>query len=143
MTPKKITTEVKITQYDFDPDASTATAVAWVDMRDFSQLLVSFFRTIGTSNLTFLIKASASADGSSSETISTKTISAQPNAVNDYIFDEITAGQIAQVAATSGKALRYVSAVLTFATGSDEGVVTYVRSGARFKYDALTADYVS
>lgn len=143
MTPNKLTSEVKIEQFDFDPDVNTAVAVAWKDMRDFAQLLVAFFRTVGTSNLTFLIQASATADGASPETIATKTITAQPNAVGDFVFAEITAAQIAQVAMTSGKALRYVSAVLTFATGTDEGVVTYVRGAARFKYDALSADYVS
>lgn len=143
MTPNKLMSEVQIKQYDFDPDATTATAIAWVDMRDFSQLLVSFFRTVGVSNLTFLIQASASDTGSSPETILTKTFSAQPNAVGDYVFAEVTAEQIAGVAATSGKALRYVSAVLTLATGTDEGVVTYFKAGARFKYDGLSADYVS
>jgi len=143
MIPNKLMSEVQIKQYDFDPDATTATAVAWTDMRDFSQLLISFFRTVGTGNLTFIIQGSAAADGSSPETIATKTISAQPNAVGDYVFAEVTAEQIAGIAATSGKALRYVSAVLTLATGTDEGVVTYVKAGARFKYDGLSADYVS
>jgi hypothetical protein len=139
----KITTEEKFELYDFDPNATSATAVAWVDMRDFSRLLVSFFRTVGTSGLTFIIQASAAANGASPETILTKTISAEPDAVGDYVFAEISAEDIVGVASTSGKALRYVSAVLTFATGTDEGVITYVRSGARFKCEGLTADFVS
>lgn len=144
LTPEKLTSEVKITQYDFDPNGTSATAVAWVDMKDYSKLLVSFFRTVGTSDLTFLIQASASSDGSLAETIVTKTLtSVQPNAVGDYTFAECLAEQIAQVATTSGKALRYVSAVLTFATGTDEGVVTYVRGGPKFAHSTLTADNIS
>jgi len=143
LTAKKTASEVCITQYDFDPNGTSATAVGWVDMKDFSKFMASFFRTIGTGTLAFIIQASASSDGSSPETIVTKTVSSEPNAVGDYIFCECLSEQIAQIGSETGKALRYVSATLTFGTGTDEGVVTYVRSGARFKYDALTADYVS
>ncbi|HOC94289.1 MAG TPA: hypothetical protein PKH33_18205 [bacterium] len=139
----KLMSEIKITQYDFDPDSTESTAVGWVDMRDFSKFLVGFFRTVGTSNITLLIKAATSAAGANAQTIVTKTISAQPNAVGDYVFLECLAEQIAQVAATSGYALRYVSAYISFATNTDEGVVTYVQGGPRFAYDGLTADYVS
>lgn len=143
LTANKLMSEIKITQYDFDPDSTESTAVGWVDMRDFSKLLVGFFRTVGTSNITLLIKAATSAAGANAQTIVTKTISAQPNAVGDYVFLECLAEQIAQVAATSGYALRYVSAYVSFATNTDEGVVTYVQGGPRFAYDGLTADYVS
>jgi len=143
LTAEKLTSELKVTQYDFDPDGTSATAVEWVDMKDYGKILVSFFRTVGTSNLTFLVQASASSAGTSAETVLTKTISSQPDAVGDYVFAEVLAEQIAAKAASTGKALRYVSAVLTFGTGTDEGVVTYIRGGSRFKYTSLTADYVS
>jgi len=93
----KLMSEIKITQYDFDPDSTESTAVGWVDMRDFSKFLVGFFRTVGTSNITLLIKAATSAAGANAQTIVTKTISAQPNAVGDYVFLECLAEQIAQV----------------------------------------------
>lgn len=143
LTPEKLTSELKVTQYDFDPNSTAATAVSWVDMKDYSKLLVAFFRTVGTSGLTFLIQASAASNGASAETVVTKTISSEPDAVGDYVFAEVLAEQIRQKGEETGKALRYVSAVLTFATGTDEGVVTYVLGGPRFKYTGLTADYVS
>lgn len=143
LTANKTMSEVKITQYDFDPNSTAATAVGWVDMRDFSKLLVSFFRTVGTSNITLVIKAAPAASATNEQTIVTKTISAQPNAVGDYVFEECLAEQIAAVSASSGYALRYASAYISFATNTDEGVVTYIQSGPRFQYDGLTADYVS
>jgi len=143
MDANKLMSEIKITQYDFDPNTTDSTAVGWVDMRDFSKFLVAFFRTVGTSNITLLIRAATNNAGANVQTILTKTIAAQPDAVGDYVFEECLAEQIAQVAATSGYALRYVSAYISFATNTDEGVVTYVQGGARFKYDGLTADYVS
>jgi hypothetical protein len=141
---EKLTTSLKITHYDFDPNATSATDIAWVDMRDITKLLVSFFRTVGTSNLTFTILANTASDGTGDEgTIFTKTFSAgQPNAVGDYVFGEILAEQVAQKGTDDGKAYRYVSANLTVATGTDEGVVTYIAE-PRFAYENLTADSVS
>lgn len=143
LTANKIASEVKITQYDFDPNTTDATAVAWVDMKDFSKFIASFFRTVGTSNITFIIQGSADAAGGTPSTIITKTVASQPNAVGDYIFAECTAEQIRQVGDAAGKVLRYISATISFGTNTDEGVVTYIRGGPRFAYDELTADYVS
>jgi hypothetical protein len=143
MDAKKLTSTLKVTQYDFDPNATTEAAVAWVDMRDFVSLLVGFFRTVGTGALTLKIQASAAANGANPEDIVTKTVSAEPNAVGDYVFLECLAEQVAAKAASTGKALRYVSAVASLATNTDEGVVTYIMGAPRFAYDSLTADFVS
>lgn len=142
---QKIRSRVKVTSYDFDPDATTATDVAWVDMRDFAVLLIQFFRTVGTSALTFKILANTQADGSGQDVeVKTVTLAAQPDAVGDYVFAEVTAQEIAQAAADAGVAgARYVSASLAFATATDEGVVTYIRSEPRFAHDGLTADSVA
>lgn len=143
LTATKLASEIAVTQYDFDPNSTASTAVAWVDMKDFSKFMASFFRTVGTSDITFLIRAATDNAGADVQTVVTKTVSSQPNAVGDYVFCECLAEQIAAVAASSGYALRYVSAYISFSTNTDEGVVTYVRSGAKFAYDELTADYVS
>ena len=141
----KLLSEVKITHYDHDPNATAATDVGWVDMRDYGCFTASFFRTVGTSALTMTILANTASDGSGDEaTIATKTFTAgQPNAVGDYVFLEALAQQIAQKSAEDGKAYRYVSVNLTLATGTDEGVVTYIQSKPRFAYDEMTADYIS
>lgn len=143
LTANKLASEIAVTHYDFDPDATAATAVGWVDMRDFSKMMVSFFRTIGTSAMTLTIKAAPAASETNAQTIVTKTVSSEPDAVGDYLFLECLADQIAQVAATSGYALRYVSAYVSFATATDEGVVTYIRGGSRFAGEGLSADNIA
>ena len=142
---EKQLSDSKITFYDFDPDATTETDIGWVDMKGYEGFLASFFRTIGTSALTFTIVANSAANGTGDEVvIATKTFTAgQPNAVGDYVFMEILASQIAQASSDNGYALRYVSAKLSVATGTDEGVVMYNQSNPRFKRAALTADYIS
>lgn len=116
---------LKVTQYDFDPDGTSAVDVAWVDMSNCDRILISFFRTIGTSALTFTVLGNAQSNGGGSDTtIKTVTLTGvQPDAVGDYTFVEVSRDEM--VAASED--IRYISANLTFATGTDEAVVTYVR----------------
>lgn len=124
---QKLRAELTVKQYDFDPGATTATDIGWVDAQELGGLLVSFFRTVGTSALTFLIVGNTEADGSGTDTtIKTITPAAAPDAVGDYVFGEVTQNEILQAAEDAGVEIRGVSAVLTFATGTDEGVVTYI-----------------
>ena len=143
LTAKKLASEIAVTMYDFDPNATTSTAVAWVDMKDFTKFMVGVMRTVGTSTMTLILRAATTNAGANVQTIVTKTISDSPDAVGDYIFEECVAEQIAAVAASSGYALRYLACYLSFETGTDEAAVMYIRSGAKFQYDELTADYVS
>ena len=55
---------------------------------------------------------------------------------------ECNVQQMAQEAADSGNDVRYVSVSAEFATATDEGVVTYIRSATR-AYDGLTADSIA
>lgn len=135
----KLTEQLAQTAYDFDPDATTATAIAWVDMREYESLLVAFVRTIGTSALTFIIQGSASSNGASPVTVKTITLAAQPDAVGDVVFGEADTNDLL----AAGTDLRYLSATLTVATGTDEGVVLYTLGNAKFKEAALTADVVA
>ena len=142
---QQLRSSVKVTQYDFDPDATTATEIAWVDMRDFDAILTSFFRTIGTGATTLSVVANSSSTGGGTDvTVKTKVLtSAEPNAVGDYTFIEVTAEEINQAAVDAGVAdVRYVTAVVSVATGTDEGVVTYIRRGKHQKLD-LTADNIA
>jgi hypothetical protein len=128
-----------LTSYDFDPDATTATNVAFVDMRDFSGLLVQVFRTIGTSVMTLKVVGSAASDGSNPIDIKTKTFTAgQPDAVGDYVSLDVTDNEILAASET----IRYVSAVVSVATGTDEAVVIYLREGKNKRAD-LTTDLIS
>lgn len=140
MSANKTLTQNAITFYDFDPDATTATDVAWVDMRDYSGLTVAYYKTVGTGSLTSLIiQCSASSNGASPATVATKTISSDPNAVGDYVFFEIDEDDIAQ--ALDGA--RYVTATIALATSTDEALVTYIRTGAKFAGDGESADTVA
>ncbi len=138
-TNQKFLSRNVVTQYDHDPDGTSAVDVGWVDMRDAGVITVGFFRTVGTSNLTFSIIANSESDGSGSD-VAIKTYSgSEPNAVGDYCFLECTAQELA----ASGTDLRYVSANLTFATGTDEAVVTYIRSDLRNCYADATSDTIA
>ena len=144
ITPKKILSKVLWTGYDYDPDATTATDIAWVDMRDAMGIAFKVFRTVGTSALTLLILVNTASDGSGDEaTLKTWTPTAQPDAVADYIFAEALAEEIAQKASEDGYDYRYVSLSIAAATGTDECTVDYLKFPNRFSYDGLTSDSVA
>lgn len=124
--------------YDFDPDATTLTSIAWVPMAGFSAFMASFFRTIGTSNVVFKIAAATDAAGTGAVVVKEHAVAAQPDAVGDQLFLECSAHEIKGV----GQALDYVSAQVSVATNTDEGVVVYTRLGADQRA-GLTADIVA
>lgn len=137
-----ITETVKVTQYDFDPDSADAVDVAWVDMRDYDRILCGFFRTVGTGDIdTMRVIGNPQSNGGGTDVvIKTKTLTGvQPNAVGDYNFIEVSADEIV----AAGEDLRYVSLQLEFATSTDEGVVTYIRGGAKYPQSGLTADVIA
>lgn len=139
----KILANMAMTFYDFDPGDTAVTEIAWVDMRDFSNIAVSFVRTIGTGAITFDLIANDQSDGSGTDTvIKTHAVASEPNALMDTIWLEATADEIG--AGGTGPA-RYVTARVSTATGTDEGVVFYNRDtrGGRFAHDALTADIIA
>ena len=145
-TAMKLRANQKITQYDFDPNVDTLVDVAWVDMKDFTNFLVGFFRTIGTSATVLKILGNAASDGSGTDVVvATKTLtSAEPNAVGDTTWMEVTAEQVKAAAVAAGiTGVRYVSANISFVTSTDEGVVTYILGGPRFAYADLTADVIA
>ena len=133
-----------ITMYDFDPDSADAQDVAWVDMRDYREFTLVFFRTVGTSALdTFNIIANADSAGGGSDVI-IKTYSGDaPNAAGDTAYLSCTAEEIADLGRQNSLDLRYVSASLEFATNTDEAFVTYIRSQPRFGYLDQTANAIS
>lgn len=120
-----ITERFKVTLYDHDPDATSAVDVAWVDMTNASRLLIGFFRTIGTSALTFTVLGNSASNGSGTDrTIKTVTLTGvQPDAVGDYTFVEVSREECIAI----NEDIKYVSANLTLATGTDEAVVVYIK----------------
>lgn len=138
-----------IRMYDFDPDADTATDIAWVDMRDYEYFLIGFFRTVGTGNLdTFKILANDASDGSGTDIIvKTHAIGSEPNLLSDQIWLECRADEVAAEGIDQGltapKVARYVTANVEFATSTDEGVILYILGGAKNPNLDLTADIIA
>ena len=124
---QQLRAKLAVTGYDFDPNATAATDVGWIDATNVDALLVTFVRTIGTSDLTFAIIGNTAEDGSGTDTvIKNITLAAQPDAVGDTVFGEVTRGEILQAASDAGVEIAGLSAQLTFATSTDEGVVVYI-----------------
>ena len=133
---------LKVTMYDFDPDETTHTDVNWSDMRDFGAVLMMLFRSVGTGEVAaFSILANSKSDGSGTEvTVKTAALTSNPDAVGDYTFLEALASEIVNLNATD---LRYVSGNASLATGTDECVFTYVFGLPRFAYGGLTAESIA
>jgi hypothetical protein len=142
----KLFTTHAIASYDFDPNSTAATDVAWVDLRDYSNFAVIVMSSALTGNgpAAFKILANPNSDGSGTDVeVKAHAVGSKPDAVGDYLVLECTAEEIAELASDNSSALRYVSANIAMANAADEAVVTYIRTGARFQYDGMTADYVS
>lgn len=142
----KLFTTHAIASYDFDPDSTAATDVAWVDLRDYSNFAVIVMSSALTGNgpAAFKILANPNSDGSGTDVeVKAHAVGSKPDAVGDYLVLECTAEEIAELASDNSSALRYVSANIAMANAADEAVVTYIRTGARFQHDGMTADYIS
>jgi hypothetical protein len=142
----KLFTTHAIASYDFDPNSTAATDVAWVDLRDYSNFAVIVMSSALTGNgpAAFKILANPNSDGSGTDVeVKAHAVGSKPDAVGDYLVLECTAEEIAELASDNSSALRYVSANIAMANAADEAVVTYIRTGARFQYDGMTADYIS
>ena len=131
--------------YDFDPDGVNPVDVAWVPFHSFFGLVVGFFRTIGTGAVDgFKILANTKADGSGTDVaVKAHALGAQPDAVGDQVWLEVTAEEVRQACTDAGLVPAAVSANVEFATATDEGVVVYIRTDPRFAKDGLTADVVA
>jgi hypothetical protein len=140
----KISSVSKVMMFDFDPGATTVTAVSWQPMENFQNLLAMFMRTIGTSTATLTINAATDSSGTDSAVVATKTFTdGQPDAVGDYVYLEVSAEDVAQKASDNSKNYTHVSAVISVETGTDEAVVTYVFTGSRYTNGNGTEDHVT
>jgi len=136
----KLEKNLAVTSYDFDPDATTATTIGWVAMQDFKAILVQFFRTVGTSVVTLAINAATDSSGTGTTEVVAKTFTAgQPDAVGDYVFLECGKDDIMAALANA----THVSAVVSVATGTDEGVVSYIRGECLRCEDGLSSDSIA
>lgn len=136
---------LQVTIYDHDPAGGSTDLIdiAWVDMRDSDSILIGLFRTVGTSACVLNVLANPdSAGGGTDVTVKSKTLTAaEPDAVGDYTWIEVSQAEIAEADKATGTA-RYVSANVSLATGTDELVVVYIRKPKHAKLD-LTADVIA
>ena len=141
VTTDYLSSVLDINMYDFDPDETTHTDVNWSDTRDFGAVLMMLFHSVGTGTVAaFSILGNTASDGSDTDaTIKTHALASNPDAVGDYIFLEALASELPPL----GTAIRYVSANISLATGTDECVVAYVFGKPRFAYGGLTAESVA
>lgn len=143
----KLFTTHAIESYDFDPDATTATDVEWVDLRDYRNFAVIAMTSAlagSTGPTAFKIIANDdSAGGGTDVEVKAHALGSAADAVGDYLVLECTADEIAELAEDNSEELRYVSAQIAMGNAGDEMVVTYIRTGARWEYDGLTADNIS
>ena len=145
----KLSANLKVVAYDFDPDESAATDIGFVDVTNYETFMAIFLRSIGTGALeSFNIIANYVTDTGTDVTVKAHAIGSEPNAPADMIFLECTASEI-HAAVVGGittlanqQAAKYVSAECEFATTTDEGVVIYIM-GAKRPAAALTADVIS
>ena len=137
---QKFASKNNVTMYDFDPGATAAADVAWVDLRDYEGIHISVMHSVGTGEIsTFNILGNSASDGSGSDVELKASTPTTADAVGDTVHLEVTAEELAAL----GTDLRYVSASVALGTGTDECVVTYVRYGAKHAAADKTANVIA
>lgn len=149
-TANKMRSQSERRMVDFDPDSgsevivtlSPSTSTKCLPFTDgYQKVLAGLVRTVGTGTVsTFRIFVSDDAAGTTNATnVISHAIGSAPDAVGDTIWLEASGEQLRAASSTAA----YVGVKITLATSTDECIVSFERAGARFKYDALTADYIS
>ena len=133
----KIACNYKVTMYDQDDaTATSANNVGWVDMRDYTNILVAVFTSAltGTGPTVFTLEGNTGAAGGGTDReIKAHAMGDLPNAVGDWVYLECSAEEIAQVGSDNDEDLRYVSAQVTCQHNDDEMVVMF-NTGSGLKY---------
>lgn len=125
--------------HDFDPGATTVTAVEWREIKEFRRFLAGFVRTIGTSAVTFDIAVATDSSGTGATQVVAHAVGSEPDAVEDQLYLECDADQIREVLANA----THWSPRISFATATDEGVVLTEEAEPLFPRTGLTADIVA
>jgi hypothetical protein len=132
---QKIRSKLKITGVDHDPGGTTAilagpdggTTPAVVDLSTIEHFAVmAMISVLAAGAITKLeIIASATSDMASAEVIKDSgAVLADAN--GDWVIEECSVEEIAQIGAVAGKALKYVCARITMSNAGSEAVVFYI-----------------
>jgi hypothetical protein len=144
---EKIGSGIYVKSFDHDPGATTAvlaspdggTTIRYLDLKEYHTVSVMAKPNIVAAGGLTKLELVASATTSFSSVTSIKdsgTVAA--DALDDNVFLECTASEVAQL----GSTLRYIAARLTHATNTDESTVTYVAVPVR-SYTGLTATSIT
>lgn len=149
-TAEHLSSQLFVRMLDFDPDATTETAVtlnpadseAYLALNENGapkKYLFGIFRSVGTGGITTAtVKAATAADGTGETTVAQVTPTTA-NAVGDHVFVEVDVSQVR--AALS--AATHIGLEIALATGTDECVVVVIGADGQHQYDDLTANYIS
>lgn len=153
VTTQRIGSQLFVKSYDHDPGANTAKLASpdggttpWsLDMSLFGAGAAMYKPSIIAGNGVTLMRAFASSDalGASNATLLKTTGAVAGDSLNDTLFLEWTAEEIAQLADAAGVSLRYVTIELTHADATDEGVLTFIGAEPRFPRDGLSATAIT
>lgn len=131
----------------YELDAEGPADVAWVAISEYSSFLAIVMRSVGTGGLDdFRILGNPAADGSGTDVVlkdaSTLVTLSTVDAVGDTVMLDVTQADLDAGADSVGAPLLGISVSLGHVTATDESVITYIRGGARKKYDLLTPQSV-
>lgn len=153
VTTAKFSANAAVGMYDHDPGATSAVIVSAdggttkisADMRDYEEfMVVAMSSTLTGAGITKLeIVAADDSTMATNLTVIKDSGVVAADAVGDYVVQECTAEEIAQLSAAGGYDLRYVAGRLTCANAADEAVVTYIRTKPRFAKSGLTATTIA
>ena len=139
----QLKSELKCTMYR--NIAASATDVDWVDMKDYDSILigVSASLLVGAGVTVFKILGNSEFDGGGTDVeIKAKAIPPAPDALEDTLWLEATAEEIAGASTVASGRLRYVSANITAANAGDIASTVYIRRSRRPAKDE-TADVIA
>lgn len=125
--------------HDFDPGATTVTAVEWRAIKGYRRFLAGFMRTIGTGAVTFDIAVATDSSGTGATQVVAHAVGSEPDALEDQLYLECDVEQMREVLATA----THWSPRVSVATATDEGVVLTEEAEPTFPRSGLTADIVA
>lgn len=153
VTPQRIGSRLFVKSFDHDPGATSAKlaspdggATPWyMDMSLFGSGALMYKPTIVAGNGVTLVRVFASSDiaGASNATLLKTSGAIAGDSLNDTVFLEWTAAEIAQLADAAGVSLRYVTVEITHADATDEGCLTFIGADPRFPRDGLSATAIT
>lgn len=136
----KGSSEVKQTLHHHDPaDATVATKLAWVAMKNFEWLLAAVMVTSAHALVTVKLFAATDDSGAGATEIKAHAAPTVADALGDVVYIECTADQAKDVL----PAFTHIGVEIDMNHADATAVVSMLRGGAKRKHDGLTADQIA